>query len=91
MFKRIVIELTGPICNCEFQHLAWWPTSIEGKWGLVLECSMCGTKLTVSNAKFVAGWALDTPYPAGVKPRSDDESKKGLLSLILGGKEGEKK
>lgn len=73
MFKRITIELAGPICTCDEQDLAWQPagTDKNGKPVLELTCNTCGTKLVVSNKKFVASFKFDKPYPG----KKAEESK----------------
>jgi hypothetical protein len=69
MFQRIVIELSGPICACDEQSLAWGihqRGSGNGS-GILITCKLCDTELVVPHSKFLAGFSLDTPYPDGKK------------------------
>lgn len=78
MFKRIDINLTGPICNCVEQNLSWNPyVDLENKFGLKIWCKTCNTVLTIPNSKFTASMKLDTPYPG--KPV---EQKATVLHLV---------
>lgn len=75
MFKRIRIELTGPICNCPEQKLAWAvPHDHNGKSILKVFCETCGTTLLIPNEKFVACFALDQAYPGNPQeqPKHDE-------------------
>lgn len=86
MFKRIIIELSGPICNCLERDLAWSiRDDIVGREihrGLDISCKTCGTKLSVSNDKFVAGWKLDIPYP-GKPPAPKKEPPPPEMPIIV--------
>jgi hypothetical protein len=67
MFKRLSINLTGPICTCKKQGLTWGITiNPNGGHGLEIACVECKTRLNVPNSKFVAAFNLDVPYPADV-------------------------
>jgi len=65
VFQRIEIRLTGPICRCQGQDLAWGiRRDSEGRSTLQIECRNCQTTLTVSHSQFIARFVLDNPYPA---------------------------
>lgn len=71
MFKRVTIEMSGPICSCEDDGthpgnciLTWTPTPTAG---LTLRCSVCGATLHVPHEKFRAAFKFDTPYPKKAK------------------------
>ncbi len=64
MFKRITIELTEPICDCEKMNLGWTPVRHGKGYGVVLDCHTCGTSVTIPYEKFTARFVFDTPYPA---------------------------
>lgn len=67
-FKRITIELNGPICACDEQDLIWCPTlDSGGKHALSIECKTCKTKMIVGNSHFKAAFELDKPYPGKEK------------------------
>lgn len=89
MFKRIAIELTGPLCACLEMRLSWGitrPASKPGeptaKAGLFLRCNGCGTTLTVPHKHFVATFRLDEPYP-GIEEEEEDSPR---LEVLEGGK-----
>ena len=68
MFKRIEIQLTGPICDCDEMDLAWGTRRDgSGRSCLAISCNSCGTELLVSNSKFVACFSLEKPYPGRKK------------------------
>lgn len=76
MFKKIDIKLSGPICSCDEQSIAWGlPSDDKGLVGLSLTCKLCNTKLLIPNSKFLAGFSLDRPYP-GIK----EEPKKVAIN-----------
>lgn len=90
MFKGIVIELTGPLCTCAEQALAWGPIlkrTADGKtaYGLQVSCKTCGTTLEVPNEKFVASFDLDVAYPG--KAAATGTPKPNLRG-VDGGKAG---
>lgn len=81
-----MIELTGPICNCDEGDLGWYPVSevIDNNrtgWGLNINCKKCGTTLNVSHKKFVARIKLDVPYPA----KKAEPKPKAELKVLEGG------
>lgn len=90
MFKRISIELDGPICNCDEQQIAWCPVEVRDEKGIVtahelhLTCKECKTKLIVPNGKFKASFSFDKPYPGKkevVKAKQEPtEEEKKLLA-----------
>lgn len=59
MFKKVEIQLTGPICDCEKGHLEWYITDSKG---LVVSCKTCGVSLGVPSKRFVASFKLEEPY-----------------------------
>ncbi len=78
MFKRIVIELTGPICTCKVGKLSWCPRKTDEGYGFKIWCDTCDTTILVPFEKFIAGWRLDAPYPEQdtgdlVEPRKEPE------------------
>ena len=60
MFKRIIIELKGPICNCPEENLVWGINSIDN---LFIVCGTCDARFDVGVGQFVASFRLDIPYP----------------------------
>lgn len=60
MFKRIIIELTEPVCKCEVQDLNW---SVPDGLSLKIECKKCKTFLVVGTDAFKAAIVFDQPYP----------------------------
>ncbi len=60
MFKKIQIELTDPICDCDTQNLSW---GITAGPGIFIKCKECETQINVSAKKFVACYKLDKKYP----------------------------
>lgn len=82
MFKKIIIELNGPICTCEEENLAWG-TGIDKDSHPTLEifCRKCGTKLLVPNKKFVARFKLDNAYP-GKKTEEPKVEKTEMGNVI---------
>lgn len=98
VFKNISINLTGPICSCEFEDLSWGPHPVENGYGLTLSCIRCGTKLVVSREKFRALFSFDKGYPKPrtAKPAADVVEKKDVeadrfMQDVLGLTLGEKK
>jgi len=75
MFKKIVIQLDGPICTCENENLAWtvYLNKNETNCFLLIFCLTCQTKLEVPNKKFVACFELKKQYPKGVPPQNKSE------------------
>lgn len=62
MFKGVLIRLSGPICNCQTNNLAWGIG--EGyRFGLVIECTKCKVRMEIPDKQFTAAFWLDTPYP----------------------------
>lgn len=64
MFKRIEIQLTGPICRCGEADLEW---ATKGVDGLLIRCVRCGTSLLVPHKEFVGRFRLDQPYLPYIK------------------------
>jgi hypothetical protein len=76
MFKKIVIEMTGPICGCRESDLSWSP---QGPLkGLVIKCRTCETVLEVAHAKFLGSFKFDTPYPDGEKVANEEARREEL-------------
>lgn len=82
MFKRLVIEMSDPICNCDEQNLSWIPSSDSKGANLIIKCKSCSTQLIVSHEKYVAGWSFERPYPGKKK----EEKPKPKLDVLEGGK-----
>jgi len=63
MLDRIVIRLTGLICACPYQALAWGifvdPTRLH------IECETCGRVLEVPDEQVSGSIACARPYPKG--------------------------
>ncbi|MBI4160440.1 MAG: hypothetical protein HY506_00855 [Candidatus Yanofskybacteria bacterium] len=59
MFKRIVIQLKGPICRCKRENLAW--KTLEET--LIIFCRTCKTEVKVGYEQFIAAFQFDQPYP----------------------------
>ncbi|MEY4722757.1 MAG: hypothetical protein RLZZ324_270 [Candidatus Parcubacteria bacterium] len=69
MFKRVIIELTGPICNCPSENLSWgFGCDRDGKLEMTLECLTCHGKLVVPEEKLGALFRLDVRYPVDQTP-----------------------
>lgn len=79
MFRRITIEMEGPICDCAEQKLSWTP--MGPGLGLRITCETCKTVLDVPHSKFVAGFKLDRAYPG----RKAAEPKRPKLEVMDGG------
>ncbi len=74
MFKRLTIELTGPICTCAEQKLTWGivlhkKADGASAHGLRVRCGTCLTVLEVPPAKFLACFSLDQKYPGTAAPK----------------------
>jgi len=76
MFKKITINLAGPICSCEEMDISWgiW-NDVKGNPGLSLTCKKCETQLKIPNNKFVANFNVDVPYPEIKKKEKEEEVK----------------
>lgn len=92
MFKRIVIELVGPICMCPIQDLSWSIWIANGDQPcLKIMCETCGVELLVPRKVFVGRFVLDNPYPgtkSSVKVEQPKEKKepnieKGMANVSL--------
>lgn len=75
MFKRIDIQLTGPICSCKQQKIEW---SISLNRRLSLECLICGVALFIPYDAIGASITFDTPYPQG----DEDNEPARVLQLV---------
>lgn len=73
MFRKIIIELTAPICGCKVQNLQWTILRDAAPTRLGISCKTCKTELIVGHDMLGAVFALDKPYPgAGVeKPKEE--------------------
>lgn len=78
MFKRIVVELRGPICSCLEANFSWQVPEAT----LILKCKTCGVQLIVPNSEFKAAFKLDKEYP-GKPVKIPDEPK--ILKSLDGG------
>lgn len=82
MFERITIHLTGPICSCPEQNLAWGPFLDEAPhmYGLWIQCITCRVQVRIPNKRFLARFVLSRAYPG--KPRAKfepEEQRKGVV------------
>ena len=73
MFKHISMHLKGPICDCEYQDLAWSLSransrKIDHRYSLHIFCRACGGYIILSPEEFVATIELEKPYPKGGAP-----------------------
>lgn len=71
MFKRIDINLKGPICQCPKKNLGWNISLVKNKYTLVIQCETCLTTLQVGPDQCRAYFNLDQEYPEGNHPRVD--------------------
>lgn len=93
MFRKIIIQLDGPICSCDEEKLQWTVgRALREENGVMLEgaylqvtCKTCKTKLHVPNEKFVASFELKKGYPRK-RPEEPKEDPKPKLGVIQGGK-----
>ena len=88
-FEKIIIQLAGPICNCDDQNLSWdhyldKSKSEKGSISLFLKCGICGIKLYVPRDKYRASFHVASPYPNGDGKQFKKENN---LILFPGGKE----
>jgi hypothetical protein len=65
MFKKIVIELSGPICTCDKGDLEWIVIPETKGPALTIRCKTCNVKLIIPYEKFIADFKVDTSYPGG--------------------------
>jgi hypothetical protein len=73
MFKKITIELAGPICSCKTQDLSWGVNlDAKGRSAMFIACNRCATKLSVGHEVFVASFALDKAYPDSATNQKPD-------------------
>lgn len=73
MFKKITIELAGPICSCKTQDLSWGVSlGASAQPTMYIQCRLCETKLTVGWKAFVASFTLDNAYPEGPMSKKPD-------------------
>ena len=69
MFKSITINLTGPICKCEYQDLAWAIILSEilpsghCVYNLYVFCNICKNGLEIPSQDFIGNFRLQIPYP----------------------------
>lgn len=72
----MTIHLTGPLCKCREQDLAWMIRVVDGKMeGMIVKCRKCEIALVVPRAKVAANFSLDTPYPDKGKQEDPDPEK----------------
>jgi hypothetical protein len=67
VFRRIVIELTGPLCGCLEDSLCWWLTAETVR----LHCETCKTELTVPRRNLIVTFQVEEAYPSNRILRSD--------------------
>ena len=73
MFKKITIELAGPICSCKTQDLSWGVGyDAKGKPTIYVSCNLCETKLAVGHEAFRASFTLDKAYLEGPMSKKPD-------------------
>jgi hypothetical protein len=91
VFKQIDIQLTEPICSCDEQKLSWTIILLDDKrFGLIIMCNLCKTKLEVPHKKFLATFSLDKPYP-GKQTKTPEPEKEGNLIKVDFDRDGKKK
>lgn len=77
MIKSLTINLTGPICLCDEQSLAWsWPRE-----EFRISCETCKAAVTLPRDRVRAGFNLDRKYPGIQEP-----PKRPRLTPLEGGK-----
>ena len=85
MFKRITIELKGPICNCKKYNLGWQILGHNDSSDrtLIIHCLSCKVQLIVPPASFVGSFILDQAYPECVlvHAKEDDEIPTDFFKL----------
>ena len=59
MFKDITINLSGPICKCDEENLAWF-LSLDRMY---ISCNNCKIELCIPINKMYHSFNLDKPYP----------------------------
>lgn len=75
VFKGARFTFTQPICSCDEQKISWNVEKVGNGPGLVVWCTMCSTKLHVSNSEFKASIHFETAYP-GKRELSPEEKDK---------------
>lgn len=87
-FKRVQIQLAGPICGCEHQNLAWFICgTLPDRPSLGLRCETCQVVVTIPTTEFKAGFVLDRAYPKGLKgaPTPPPKEEERRLKVLDGG------
>jgi hypothetical protein len=77
MFKRIDIQMSGPICTCpNAEKTITWGIYLDGtRAGLKIECSACGTELKVPWKKFVAHFSFDEDDDEDDEEEDEDDEE----------------
>jgi len=77
--------MSSPICKCETQSLAWGIKRMENKHSMYIECKTCEVRLEIPHKSLVAGFKLDSPYPAGSKRKApvEDDSEPVTTSNVI--------
>lgn len=76
MFKEVKIHLSGPICKCSKEQIAW---SILENSILKLKCRRCGIQLVIPREEFIANYIFDLPYPDDIP---DSPELKAAMSEV---------
>lgn len=59
MFKKISINLSGPICRCYEENLIW----VIGHDEMHVRCNICNIKIVIPFKAADYIFTLDAPYP----------------------------
>lgn len=84
MMKRMVIELTGPICKCPEQNLCLTLTAGSPDFTVTVGCNDCGAKLSLPFMKLKLNFDLDTPYPGKPKLKPKELSPDEQWAVVPG-------
>lgn len=69
MLKNISINLTGPICKCEKQHLGW---GMYTDGGMRIFCNTCSVEVKIPHMQLLAYFTLDVGYPRGIWQKNEE-------------------
>lgn len=68
MFKKVVVQMTEPICHCEEQNIGWSVLQSQVGPSLVVWCNTCRVRVEIPNKEFKAMFHFEKPYPGKPKP-----------------------